>query len=206
MSHAIKRKLSSQKKKDIIYTSAIELFRENGYDNTSMQDISRVTGISIGSIYHHYRNKAEILRRFGLAINERLLNLIEPTADNINNAQECIYNYLLEMAGNFDQMGYDLVSHLHDNAGSIWIDMDGQFVQGSTMEKLKPFIECALSQGTLISPYSSEQIAEYLHIAGQGIIHTWIILGGNQPMTEMTASFLQVLFRSLFHESIEDES
>lgn len=201
MPRTTRREIASRQKRDLIYKTAIELFQKNGYDQTSMKDISQASGISIGSIYHFYQNKAEILRRYGLSLNNSIRYLIEPNQENIRNARKCIYDYLMNMATCFDRAGYDLVSHLHDNAGAIWIDSEGKFVQESSIQELKPFIEQALKEKTLHSPYSSKQIAEYLHIAGQGIIHTWIILGGKQPMAEMAGPFLEVVFHSLFEEN-----
>lgn len=38
-----------------------ELFREKGYEKTSIQDIINALGMSKGAIYHHFKSKEEIL-------------------------------------------------------------------------------------------------------------------------------------------------
>lgn len=43
-----------------ILDAALELFVEQGYFNTNVPDISRRSKCSVGSIYHHFRNKEEI--------------------------------------------------------------------------------------------------------------------------------------------------
>ena len=43
------------------------LFREKGYDHTTIQDIVDALGMSKGAIYHHFKSKEEILDR----INDR---------------------------------------------------------------------------------------------------------------------------------------
>ncbi|HKJ71618.1 MAG TPA: TetR/AcrR family transcriptional regulator [Gammaproteobacteria bacterium] len=45
-----------------ILEAARHLFTERGYFNTSLQDIRRASGLSIGSIYHHFSGKEAIAR------------------------------------------------------------------------------------------------------------------------------------------------
>ncbi len=48
---------------------AAELFAEQGYAETSMRDLARRSPVSLGAIYLHFRNKAELLVE---AINRRI--------------------------------------------------------------------------------------------------------------------------------------
>lgn len=51
-----------QQTRDIILSTALLLFTERGYFATSIHDIRRLAGISIGSIYHHFGSKESIAR------------------------------------------------------------------------------------------------------------------------------------------------
>ena len=46
-------------KENILFT-ALELFAKNGYDATSVSDISSELGITKGALYKHYKNKRNI--------------------------------------------------------------------------------------------------------------------------------------------------
>lgn len=50
----------TQTKENIIET-AVQLFREKGFEKTSMQDIASALGISKGGIYHHFKSKKDII-------------------------------------------------------------------------------------------------------------------------------------------------
>lgn len=46
----------------LILQTALQLFAERGYFNTSVHDIRHAAGLSIGSIYHHFAGKEAIAR------------------------------------------------------------------------------------------------------------------------------------------------
>lgn len=55
--------------RDHVLDVALELFSSQGYFNTSIHDIRRTAGVSIGAIYHHFQGKealAEALYRHAL--------------------------------------------------------------------------------------------------------------------------------------------
>lgn len=54
------RELLTDSRWEILRASA-RLFRERGYDATSMNDISAALKLSKGGLYHHFRSKNEIL-------------------------------------------------------------------------------------------------------------------------------------------------
>lgn len=46
----------------LIFETALRLFTEKGYFNTSVHDIQKEANVSIGSIYHYFKNKEAIAR------------------------------------------------------------------------------------------------------------------------------------------------
>lgn len=47
--------------KDKIYTSALKLIQENGYENVFIEDITNAAGIAKGSFYTHFSSKENLL-------------------------------------------------------------------------------------------------------------------------------------------------
>lgn len=60
MSPCMPREATVSPRQEILRASA-RLFRERGYDATSMNDISAALKLSKGGLYHHFRSKDEIL-------------------------------------------------------------------------------------------------------------------------------------------------
>lgn len=63
--------------RSLIVNTALRLFSEKGYFNTSVQDIKNTAGISIGSIYHHFSGKDAIARALYEDLLSKMQNLIE---------------------------------------------------------------------------------------------------------------------------------
>src|SRR5579871_4906937 len=47
-----------------VLTTATRLFREKGYVETTMRDISRESKLGLGALYYYFRSKEEIVLRF----------------------------------------------------------------------------------------------------------------------------------------------
>jgi AcrR family transcriptional regulator len=55
-----------------ILTATLSLFTRKGYFNTSVHDIARESGVSIGSIYHHFKDKEGVASTLYKSLVERM--------------------------------------------------------------------------------------------------------------------------------------
>ena len=60
----------------LVLDSALTLFTERGYFSTSVHDIGRAAGVSIGSIYHHFGDKEGIAGALYAQLGSRMESLI----------------------------------------------------------------------------------------------------------------------------------
>ncbi|HUA35145.1 MAG TPA: TetR/AcrR family transcriptional regulator [Candidatus Binataceae bacterium] len=66
---------------DTILDVAVRVFRERGYDGSSLEQVASAAGITKASIYYHVRSKEELLARgVGRAFNALFASLEEPAA------------------------------------------------------------------------------------------------------------------------------
>ncbi len=76
------------KTKRRIFTTAIKLFAEKGYESTGIEEITAVAGVAKGSLYYHFETKEEL---FDMLLEEgaKLLNnSIEIKTRHCENAKE----------------------------------------------------------------------------------------------------------------------
>lgn len=57
----VKNKGRVEKRRQQVAEAALKLFAQNGYHNTTVRDIARLSNVSTGSIYDYVRNKEDIL-------------------------------------------------------------------------------------------------------------------------------------------------
>ena len=50
-------------KKDIILKNALEIFNENGYVGTSINDVAKKSGIAKSTIFHYFENKEDLFNQ-----------------------------------------------------------------------------------------------------------------------------------------------
>jgi AcrR family transcriptional regulator len=55
------RRADGERKRALILDTALRCFRDKGFDETTMRDIAREGGISVGSAYHYFPSKAAIV-------------------------------------------------------------------------------------------------------------------------------------------------
>ena len=61
------------KTKRRIFNTAVQIFAEKGYDNTSVEEITAIAGVAKGSLYYHFEKKEDI---FDMLLEEGL-NLLK---------------------------------------------------------------------------------------------------------------------------------
>jgi AcrR family transcriptional regulator len=78
---------------------AVQVFNDNGYDGTSMDDLSQRLGIAKSAIYHHVRSKEELLR---MAIDRALDGLFAVASDVERRPEPAITRLELLVRGSVD--------------------------------------------------------------------------------------------------------
>ena len=86
MSNAISN--SRMNTSDQIRGVALTLFSQKGYFNTSVHDIVRTSGLSIGSVYHHFGDKEGVAR----AIYHQLLDQVDAAIESIHQQHQTAHD------------------------------------------------------------------------------------------------------------------
>lgn len=61
------RMMAKSGKREVIFTAAAKLFRDRGYQATSMRDLAHAVDLKASSLYNHIGSKEEILKEICLA-------------------------------------------------------------------------------------------------------------------------------------------
>ena len=164
-----KRQLKTQANYNLVLVTAITLFNERGYDQTTMSDISKATGLSNGSLYHLFESKDEILRQ----IYYRNINISLGLTNNIEEKIADPYKYLLEFMLNTQE--------LWQRTGPMMLINKYRWVSSRTMmgcspiqrEQLLAFISLAQKAGTISQKSDPASTVEFIFTLQRGLLYGW---------------------------------
>lgn len=78
--------------KDRIFQAAMELFEQNGYENTSVAEITKKAGVSKGTFFTHFPTKDAIFSAIGAIFVEYMQDIVETGLRENLSAQQILKN------------------------------------------------------------------------------------------------------------------
>jgi len=87
--------LSSQNKQEVLLRTAIDLFFQKGYSDTSIRDIGAKAGISTSIIYHYFKNKEELLFEIIHNASQDIIENLHAIERKIPDPVECLREMLI---------------------------------------------------------------------------------------------------------------
>lgn len=177
-------------KKNRIYEVAIELFKEYGYDNTSVRDICNMANVTTGTLYNLYENKAAILYCFKEKLDETCHTPLLDEHINIDAPLETITNYIISILHMFDELGAEMTLKIHTYHASIW----KQKTESTVL--LERFVNKAQNHGTLSTLLDVESTAEAINTIVFGLVYQWCDQNGQYNLIEKGNQLLPLLLKT----------
>ncbi|MCG8570861.1 MAG: TetR/AcrR family transcriptional regulator, partial [Spirochaetes bacterium] len=198
-------------KKRQILDSAIELFSTVGYQQTSIQDITKHAGISTGTFYLYYKSKVEIFRSIAL---EGLSILTEHSKKAVKQSPDNIQEQLIALARVFYQFYqsyygyYKIFTFIQFNRKEYFQD---QTIMEEVYERMKDtlnILEKVIERGMkekVIQSNNSMQTALLLWGMMDGIFQQKIRISNLEidiPIDDLIREAVQVIFNGIFKTKI----
>lgn len=178
-----KRDIESARKRKLIYEEAFKLFREYGYENTTLEDIREATGMSRGSIYHFFSKKIDILYRFFAEMTEEAVTALTIDEKNLKAPADALLKYTVAIARAYESLGYDLACHIQN----IYQDTtDDVIASRAYLAGMREFIDAAKEYGTFNTDIDTNEAAHCIHIAAAGVFRKWILEEGSFSLGDAT--------------------
>ena len=194
---------ATERKKEEICTRAMELFRQYGYEQTTLQDISSASGMSTGSIYNFFGSKEGVL----MYAADRVAN-VTITSDNwdekVRNPYDTLMEFLPRIAEFFEGLGADLVVHLSFPFEVRYNTIDGDFYDINTFTGLVRFISACQKAGTMKRRPDAITSANYLLSFVRGRILEWREFGGSYSLTGRVEEYLPRLIATFLPDEKTD--
>lgn len=188
------RKLQAMATKRLVLDTASRLTGERGFENVTIQDICSEAGVAVGTFYHYFSSKEEIiLAWYGLS-DEYFESTVRPKLDAM---QSDVFSkvgiFAQEQIGFGMQYGIENIRQLY-RAQILYHAPDFYSHSRGLVATMVNLIHSGQQNGELQSAVAPEQIADEVLRIIRGVILDWIWGGTQTPQTvacEMTQRYLR---------------
>lgn len=200
------REIQSLETKQKIFSTALVLFDQKGYDNVTINDICHQIGLTKGAFYHHFNSKSDILIMKYKFNESSLLKYYHSISS------ELPLQKLDKIINRF--INYPKLTSLEEMKSSFKVQIDShyqEFVGGdSAVQKsiLIKIIEEGQATGDIRDDLTAELLADIIIRYKFGLYIEWCIKDGNMDITTLGQRDYHALMNMLLipnkrHDSIE---
>jgi TetR/AcrR family transcriptional regulator, fatty acid metabolism regulator protein len=169
-----RRKIQADTTKKKIYEIAISLMEKKGFANTTIIEISKKAGVSVGTFYNYFSSKEEIFYDIFKKADEYFERTVTRNIKKSNGtAKEQIVLFFRYYARYDLKRGFHNITQLYGTKTKFFA-VKGRYMQ----ELLKLIIDAGQKAGEISSDMTPDQITEFMFIASRGVVYDWCIHEG----------------------------
>lgn len=178
-----------QKTKALIIEKSINLIKEKGFSNTTLQDLCKASGVANGTFYHYFSSTTDILRELILkevSDMEAFYNRL--SSDTFSEKLLALLEYMVEY---YELKGRDIVSNLNINAMKQGIGIVDPY-----LEYADELLVSIISEGQAKGEFSSRFEPAFHSISIQSLIlfysSKWILEYKETPLADLVMEHLRL--------------
>lgn len=190
-------KKNQKKTKSRIVSAAWKLFYEQGYEDTTIEEIIDESGTSKGSFYHYFEGKDALLGSLAYMMDEKYEELEPEIPEEENSYQVLLYlnHELLTMIE--ESINMELLARLY----STQLTTRGEkplLDHGRTYYKLlRKIITRGRERGELTRTMSVGEMVHYYAMCERALLYEWCLRKGEYSLTEEAARKLPLMIQCL---------
>ena len=188
-------KRSTNNAKSRIVSAAWQLFYEQGFERTTVDDIIRLSGTSKGSFYHYFESKDSLIGSLAYLFDEKYAELeqtLDYSRDAVDNMTYLTRELCMMIENNID---IELLSRLY--AQQLSKRGEKELLDRSRIyyRLLRKLVQLGQERGEITRRRSAAEIVRLYAISERALLYDWCLHGGEYPLTEY-AGVVMPLFLS----------
>jgi AcrR family transcriptional regulator len=189
----LKVQQKQEKRRAEILEKVLDLLRVKAFERVTVQDICRVSGISVGAFYHYFKQKSELLTGLMGRIDFYMIDRVFPLLTG-----QSAYDQLRTLSRGFAsyvaESGIEL-SKLISRSDPTDYSADNK--KRPLYEKLTEIISAGQLNGEFRTELSAGKTADLLLIAMSGVAVDWSRRNGAYPIGERMEEFADLFLPAL---------
>ena len=173
-----------------IVSAAWELFYENGYDDTTVDDIVERSGTSKGSFYHYFAGKDALLSSLSTLFDEKYQELVPNMDPGLSAFDQLIYLnhelfFMIENSISLELLARLLSTQLITNGEKHLLDRDRIYYK-----LLRKIIAGGQERGQLTTRLSVSEMVKRYALCERALMYDWCLCGGEYSLGHYSAEVL----------------
>ncbi|MBQ3285617.1 MAG: TetR/AcrR family transcriptional regulator [Ruminococcus sp.] len=183
-------KKSNNPTKSKIVSAAWQLFYEQGFDSTTVDEIVKLSGTSKGSFYHYFESKDSLIGSLAYLFDEKYTELekeLDYGKNAVDNMLFLTHELCMMIENNID---IGLLSRLY--AQQLSKRGEKELLDHSRMyyRLLKRLVQLGQERGEITRQKSAAEIVRMYAIAERALLYDWCLHGGEYPLTEYACTVI----------------
>lgn len=190
------RKSNNQTKSKIV-SAAWQLFYDQGFDNTTVDEIIRLSGTSKGSFYHYFESKDSLIGSLAYLFDEKYAEL-EQQLDYGKNAVDNMLFLTRELCMMIENnIDIELLSRLY--AQQLSKRGQKELLDHTRLyyRLLKKLTIQGQERGEITRQKSSAEIVRLYAITERSLLYDWCLHGGEYSLTEYAGSVMPLMLSAI---------
>lgn len=190
------KKKNSRNTKGKIVSAAWQLFYEQGYDDTTIEEIVEVSGTSKGSFYHYFEGKDALLSSLSYLFDEKYEELMDTMDANLSPVDKLIYLnqelfMMIENTVSIDLLCQLFSSQLVTKGERHLLDSSRTYYK-----LLRQITSDGKQNGYFRDDLSINDITKAYAMFERGLMYDWCICNGNYSLCQYSSTMMPLFLKS----------
>ncbi len=186
-------KKTTKKTKSKIVSAAWKLFYDQGYEDTTIEEIIEESGTSKGSFYHYFEGKDALLGSLSYMFDEKYEELEETIDGSMTSYELLLYLnkelfVMIEKSVDIELLGRLFSTQLITKGQKYLMDYSREYYK-----LLRRIITEGKEKGELTDAFTTSEMVRYYALCERGIMYDWCLASGEYSLSEYSARMLPLM-------------
>ena len=190
-------KKTSRKTKSKIVSAAWKLFYEQGYEDTTVEEIIAESGTSKGSFYHYFEGKDALLSSLSYMFDEKYEEL-EPEIGEEQNRFEVLLYLNRELFRMIEEsIDFELLKRLYST--QLTTKGEKHLLDNNRLyyKLLRRYIQEGQRRGEISKELPVADLVRYYALCERAILYEWCLRGGEMSLTEYAEKLFPLMLQGI---------
>jgi AcrR family transcriptional regulator len=175
-----------------IISAAWKLFYEQGYDDTTVEEIIEESGTSKGSFYHYFNGKDSLLSTLSVMFDEKYQELSESMDNEMNSFDKLIYlnQELFVMVEN--EIDLDILARLYSSQLITKGERHLMDHNRYYYKLLRQIVVEGQKRGQISDDITVNEIVKIYALCERALLYDWCLSNGEYSLSKYSAEMMPV--------------